>query len=93
MNNSAKSFSLLAVVGLLLVLVASVAPITHVSAQDVATPTVTAAPTGSVEEVHQLNSGNYMVIERTFSWGELAVLTSVLVLTGVVLRINDRSKA
>jgi len=84
-------------VGFLLMLVASVAPISRVSAQDIATPTatITATPTpaGSVEEVFKLDSGNYMVLEHSFSWGELSVMASVLVLIAVVLRINGRSKA
>ena len=41
----------------------------------------------------KLDSGNYMVLEHSFSWGELSVMASVLVLIAVVLRINGRSKA
>ena len=58
------------------------------------TPIATIAPTpiGSIEEVHRLDSGNYLVIEKSFSYGEMAMITVLAILIGVILRSNDRDK-
>lgn len=50
------------------------------------TPTLTATPGSSMEEVFELPSGSYLVVQHSISYGEISVGVFLLVLIIIIYR-------
>lgn len=53
----------------------------ELQATNTPTPTETPTPTPEVATKHQLSTGRYIVVERSFSYGQIAIVLSVMLLT------------
>lgn len=64
-------------IGLLFALVAGLAQPASAQATQTPTPTPTEIPTGSK---HQLTSGSYFEIQRSLTYGEIAIVVAIMLL-------------
>lgn len=82
MNNKFAWISLAWILMLMLILLSLALPVMAApEAQETSTPT----STPEVGYKQQLSSGNWIQVERSFSFGEIAIAVSVMILTMAVV--------